>query len=81
VRAGHKVYVLVDGVSSCNPGERGVALDRLRAEGCVVTSSESWLYECLGDASAVEFKGLAKLVKEESERTKETVGVMLRGKI
>lgn len=27
---GHRVYVLTDGVSSCNGGERGVALSRLR---------------------------------------------------
>lgn len=27
---GHRVYVLTDGVSSCNGGERGVALNRLR---------------------------------------------------
>ena len=27
---GHRVYVLTDGVSSCNAGERGVALSRLR---------------------------------------------------
>ena len=27
---GHRVYVLADGVSSCNGGERGLALNRLR---------------------------------------------------
>ena len=27
---GHRVYVLTDGVSSCNGGERGMALSRLR---------------------------------------------------
>lgn len=27
---GHRVYILMDGVSSCNAGERGVALSRLR---------------------------------------------------
>ena len=51
---GHRVYVLADGVSSCHEGERGVALDRLRTEGAIVTSSESWLYECMGDASIGE---------------------------
>ena len=51
---GHKVYVLADGVSSCNEGERGIALDRLRQEGVTVTTSESFLYECMGDASTEE---------------------------
>ena len=77
---GHRVYVLADGVSSCNGGERGVALNRLRyvrccvwrfwegrseggkvrvwlidvlfvvcrAEGAIITSSESFLYEWYG---------------------------------
>ena len=51
---GHKVFVLADGVSSCNEGERGIALDRLRQEGATVTTSESFLYECMGDAQAEE---------------------------
>lgn len=49
---GHKVYVLADGVSSCHEGERGLALERLRCEGAVVTTSEGWLYECMGDAGS-----------------------------
>lgn len=54
LRDGHKVYVLADGVSSCNREEIGIALERLRGEGAVVTTSESWLYECMGDASIPE---------------------------
>lgn len=54
LKEGHRVYVLADGVASCNPQEVPVALARLRAEGVVVTTSESWLFELLGDASTKE---------------------------
>ncbi|KAH7252177.1 Isochorismatase-like protein [Fusarium tricinctum] len=69
--AGHKVYVIADGVSSCNPREVGIALDRLRAEpGITVTSSESWMYECVGDSLHPAFKGLFGVVKESLADTK-----------
>ena len=74
---GHKVYVLADGVSSCNPEEAKIALDRLRHAGAVVTTSESWLYECMGDASIPEFKAIAGLVKETSKSTKEVMSTLL----
>ncbi|KAI8626878.1 Isochorismatase hydrolase [Xylariaceae sp. FL1651] len=74
---GHKVYVLADGVSSCNEQEVPVALARLRAEGVVVTSSESWLYECMGDAGIAEFRDIARLVKETSADTKTALSGLL----
>lgn len=74
---GHKVYVLVDGVSSCNKEEIPIALDRLRAEGAIITTSESWLFECMGDAGINEFKDIAKLVKETGNDTKTTLSAML----
>lgn len=73
--AGHRVYVIADGVSSCNRQEAVVALDRLRAEpGINVTSSESWMYECLGDASHPAFKSLITIVKGAAESTKTVLG-------
>jgi len=75
---GHRVYVLVDGVSSCNAGERTVALERLRAEGAIVTTSESFLYECMGDAGIPEFKTIAGLVKETKESTKDAVQTLCK---
>lgn len=66
---GHTVYIIIDGVSSCNKEEIGIALDRLRAEGAKVVSSESWIYEVMGDAAIPEFRSMAGLVKETTKDT------------
>ncbi|KAI1761741.1 Isochorismatase hydrolase [Hypoxylon sp. FL1150] len=77
VARGHRVYVLADGVSSCNEQEVPIALARLRAAGVTVTTSESWLYECMGDAAIPEFRDVAKIVKETSASTKAVLGDLL----
>ncbi len=74
---GHKVYIIADGVSSYNREEIGIALDRLRKEGAVITTSESWMYELMGDASIPEFRAISGLVKEYNRDTKEVVGTLL----
>jgi nicotinamidase-related amidase len=73
LKAGHRVYVLADGVSSCNKEEVPIALARLRAEGATVTTSESWIYECMRDAALPQFKAIANLVKETKDNTKNTL--------
>ncbi|KAL7271476.1 hypothetical protein RUND412_005760 [Rhizina undulata] len=67
--AGHKVYIIADGVSSCNKEEIPIALARLRAEGATVTTSESWLYEVMGDAKIEQFRQIASVVKETKQST------------
>lgn len=51
VAEGHAVYVLADGVSSSHHAEAKVALDRLSRAGVIITTSEAWLYECMGNAN------------------------------
>ncbi|KAK3058845.1 hypothetical protein LTR09_000410 [Extremus antarcticus] len=73
LKEGHKVYVIADGVSSCNAQEVPIALARLRAEGAIITTSESLLYETMGDAAIGEFKQMSGLVKEYSKSTKDNL--------
>lgn len=70
ISEGHDVYIIADGVSSCNPEEVKIALTRLRSAGAIVTTSESFLYEVMGDSGSTSFKSMAKLVKSSSESTK-----------
>ncbi|KAI4108265.1 MAG: hypothetical protein L6R37_001138 [Teloschistes peruensis] len=78
LKMGHHVYVLADGVSSCNEGEVGIALRRLAHAGVTITTSESWLYECMRDAKIPEFKQIAALVKETKETTREAVQTLCK---
>lgn len=71
---GHRVYLVWDAVSSCNAEERNVALVRLRDAGAIVTTSESVLFEVMGDAKTAGFKEVSGLVKETGEETKRALG-------
>ena len=75
---GHEVYVIADGVSSCNKEEIPIALRRLARKGAVVTTSESFLYECMGDAGIAEFKEIAGLIKESKDNTKEALQTLCK---
>lgn len=79
LRAGHNVYVLADGVSSCNRQEVGLALDRLRCAGAVVTTSESWLYDMMRDAARPEFRAVAGVVKATKDDTQRALSGLFPG--
>jgi nicotinamidase-related amidase len=61
----HTVHVLSDAVGSRVAENRQVALDRMRAAGAVITSTEMAIYELLVRAGTDEFREVLKLVKGE----------------
>lgn len=62
--ANHKqVFVLEDAVISRNPVNKANAIARMRDAGCVITNTESVLFECIGNAQHEAFKTIAKLIR------------------
>lgn len=61
--AGYKAVVVEDCISSRNPEDKRVALERMRAEGAVITTSESILLELARVAGTDEFKAISRLIK------------------
>lgn len=55
-----------------------MALRRLQTAGAVVTTSESILFELVGDAGSSEFKEVANLVKRTKTTTKEALEVLCK---
>lgn len=58
-----RVQVVSDAVGSRAPHNWLVALERLRKAGCVITSTEMFIYEILRQAGTDEFKATLPLVK------------------
>ena len=61
--AGIDTLLVADAVSSRTPVNARFGVDRLRAAGAVVVSTEMALFELLGSAPAAEFKAVQSLVK------------------
>lgn len=62
--ANHKqVFVLEDAIISRNPANKANAIARMRDAGCVITNTESVLFECIGNAQHEAFKTIAKLIR------------------
>jgi nicotinamidase-related amidase len=61
--SGYQPVIVEDCVSSRRPGDKKVAIDRMRSSGAVITTSESILFELLRYSGTPEFKEISKLVK------------------
>jgi nicotinamidase-related amidase len=60
---GFRVFVVADAVSSRTPENYRFGLDRMRAAGAVIVSTEMVLFELLEQAGTAEFKQILNLVK------------------
>jgi nicotinamidase-related amidase len=60
---GHRVQVIADAVASRVEANRRVALTRLAQAGAVISSTEMFMYEILGQAGSDEFRQVLRLVK------------------
>jgi len=58
-----QVFVVADAIISRNLDNKRNAIARLAAAGCIVTNTESVLFEWLGNGSHSAFKDIATLIK------------------
>ncbi|EUJ11614.1 nicotinamidase-like amidase [Methylophilaceae bacterium 11] len=62
--AQHKqVFVVEDAIISRAPTNHANAIARMREAGCIITNTESVLFEWIGNAQHEAFKDIAKLVR------------------
>ena len=63
LQVGKTVFVVEDAILSRNPANKANALARLRDAGCVITNTESVLFEFVSNANHEAFKAICKLIK------------------
>lgn len=63
VKLGYRAVVVEDCISSRNPEDKRVAVERMRSEGAVITTCESILFELAEVAGTETFKTISRLVK------------------
>lgn len=61
--SGKQVFVVEDAVISRNPAHKMNAITRMREAGCIITNSESVVFEWLGKAEGDVFKAVSKLIR------------------
>jgi nicotinamidase-related amidase len=60
---GKQVFVVEDAVISRSPANKANTLARLRDAGCVISNTESVVFEWLSDANHEAFKAISKLIR------------------
>lgn len=60
----YKLFVAADAVGSRNRFDHDIAIERMKKEGAVISTTEAIMYELMGEASSMLFKEFLKLVKD-----------------
>jgi Isochorismatase family len=68
-RLDKRVFVIRDGISSINKNEISIAVERMRQAGCIITTSESILFELVEDSKHPRFKDISALIREFKDQT------------
>ena len=61
---GKEVFIVEDAIVSRNILNKQNAVHRMRQAGCIITNTESIIFEWLKDAKHETFKSIAPLIKE-----------------
>jgi nicotinamidase-related amidase len=60
---GKQVYVAEDAIISRQPANKANAIARMREAGCIISNTESIVFEWLGRAEGDAFKTISKLIR------------------
>lgn len=63
IAANKQVFIAEDAVISRNPANKANAIARMRDVGCIITNTESIVFEWLGKADGDAFKAISKLIR------------------
>lgn len=63
LRLGYTVHLCGDAISSRRSQDRKLAIERMRQAGAVVTTTESCIFELLGQAGTDAFRSILRIVK------------------
>lgn len=63
VKQPHQVFIAEDAIISRNPSNKANALARMRDAGCIITNTESIIFEWLGVAQGDAFKQISQLIR------------------
>ncbi len=58
-----QVFVAEDAIISRNPANKANAIARMREAGCIISNTESIVFEWLGKADGDAFKAISKLIR------------------